>query len=432
MVLATDGGMPALSTTVTVYCNVVDLNDNAPIFEPGPHGAEVLENATVGTAVISVTAQDLDSGDNGRVVYDIVSGDESGNFGIASNGTITTRKILDRETISIYNLIICARDSPLPPSKPLSSSVQVTILLLDVNDVAPEFVSPNQTSVIENAPLNTVVMAIKAVDKDEGRNGYVEYSLTDNSLPFNLGAVDGLLRVSAGLDREQRQNYTLRVTAKDRGEPTKTSKSIITVLIFDENDNSPIFDPRQYSATVAENASIGASVLQVTATDKDEGANGRVRYSIALGDDNRDFTISEDGGVIRVAKNLNFERKSRYRLTVKAEDCAPEIGEISREDTTEVTINVLDINDNAPVFLDSPYLAHVMENMVPHSGGFVIQVRLYFLYLNTAVFHQLCKIRQVNDAFKLISNVCCIKYISTSSNKYALISPNLLCNSFAI
>ena len=114
--------------------------------------------------------------------------------------------------------------------------------------------------------------------------------------------------------------------------------------------------------------------LQVSAMDRDEGANGRVRYSIAMGDDNRDFTISEDGGVIRVAKNLNFERKSRYYLTIRGEDCASEVGETPRGDTAQVTVTVLDINDNAPVFLDSPYLAHVMENMVPPGGGFVIQV----------------------------------------------------------
>ncbi|CAD1476828.1 unnamed protein product, partial [Heterotrigona itama] len=111
--------------------------------------------------------------------------------------------------------------------------------------------------------------------------------------------------------------------------------------------------------------------------DRDEGANGRVRYSIAMGDDNRDFTISEDGGVIRVAKNLNFERKSRYYLTIRGEDCASEVGETPRGDTAQVTVTVLDINDNAPVFLDSPYLAHVMENMVPPGGGFVIQVKAY-------------------------------------------------------
>lgn len=99
-----------------------------------------------------------------------------------------------------------------------------------------------------------------------------------------------------------------------------------------------------------------------------------MRYTIASGDDNRDFAISEDAGTLRVAKNLNYERKPRYRLQVRAEDSPPseETGE-TRIDHAEVVINLVDINDNAPVFLDTPYLAHVMENMVPQ-GGFIKQV----------------------------------------------------------
>lgn len=127
------------------------------------------------------------------------------------------------------------------------------------------------------------------------------------------------------------------------------------IRILDENDNSPVFDPKQYSASVAENASIGAMVLQVSATDVDEGANGRIRYSIVLGDQNHDFSISEDTGVVRVAKNLNYERLSRYSLTVRAEDCALEN---PAGDTAELTINILDINDNRPTFLDS-HIWHV-------------------------------------------------------------------------
>lgn len=145
---------------------------------------------------------------------------------------------------------------------------QVSIVLKDVNDMAPEFITPNETSVPENIPLNTVVLAVKAVDKDEGRNGYIEYSLIPDSDPavagvFSLGPVDGLLRVSGRLDRETRANYTLQVRAKDRGEPPKFTQADILVKVLDENDNSPVFDPKQYSASVAENASIGASVLQV-------------------------------------------------------------------------------------------------------------------------------------------------------------------------
>lgn len=245
-------------------------------------------------------------------------------------------------------------------------------------------------------------MAIKAIDRDEGRNSYIEYMLESNSsvVPFTLGSVDGLLRVSGRLDRETKASYELTVIARDRGEPPKSTQTKILVKVLDENDNSPVFDPKQYSASIAENASIGASVLQVSfesllirgskvltlyyenfpqvsATDIDDGANGRVRYSIASGDNNRDFSISEDSGVVRVAKNLNFERKSRYVLTVRAEDCASDVGSgETRFDTAELIITITDINDNQPTFLDSPYLAYVMENVIPN-GGYVLTVKAY-------------------------------------------------------
>lgn len=143
---------------------------------------------------------------------------------------------------------------------------QVSITLKDVNDVSPVFVTANYTSIIENIPINTVVMATKATDRDEGRNGYIEYSLSspEKNIPFTLGPVDGLLRVSGRLDRELRSNYDLTVSAKDRGEPPRFAKTKISVKILDENDNSPVFDPKQYSASIAENASIGAMVLQVS------------------------------------------------------------------------------------------------------------------------------------------------------------------------
>ncbi|XP_013177912.1 PREDICTED: cadherin-related tumor suppressor [Papilio xuthus] len=374
---AQDGGHPSLSGTVTIYINVIDLNDNAPIFDPMSFSNEILEDVSVGTSVVTISATDMDSGFNGKIIYSITSGDDSSDFIISSNGTIRTAKLLDREKIPIYNLIVTAKDLAKPPEPQLSSTVQVTIQLKDVNDMAPEFVSPNMTTVSENIPLNTVIMTVKAVDKDEGRNGYIEYFMEPDSEIngyFSLGNVDGILRATGKLDRELKSSYTLSVTAKDRGDPPNVTKTKILIKIMDENDNSPVFDPKQYSASVPENASIGASVLQVSATDVDEGLNGRVRYSIASGDDNRDFTISEDTGIVRVAKNLNYERKSRYLLTIRTEDCAKDD---VRFDTAELSISIQDINDNPPTFLDSPYLAYVMENIIPPNGGFIITVRAY-------------------------------------------------------
>ncbi|XP_061398166.1 cadherin-related tumor suppressor, partial [Musca vetustissima] len=273
----------------------------------------------------------------------------------------------------------------------------VTIILKDVNDEAPIFVSSNYTEILENIPLNTVVMVVKAIDRDEGKNGYIEYTLDgggngETQVPFTLGPVDGLLRVSGKLDRETQTSYLLNITARDRGEPAKLTQSQLYVRVLDENDNAPIFDPKQYTASVAENASIGAMVLQVSATDVDDGANGRVRYSIVAGDDNRDFMISEDSGIVRVSKNLNYERKSRYVLSIKAEDSAADLGLAyenekgrqklthlfeNRYDLAEMVIVITDINDNPPTFLDSPYLAYVMENVVPPNGGYVLSVQAY-------------------------------------------------------
>uniref|UniRef100_A0A182F4L6 Protocadherin-16 n=1 Tax=Anopheles albimanus TaxID=7167 RepID=A0A182F4L6_ANOAL len=384
VVQAQDNGFPSLSSTLTVYCNVIDLNDNAPIFDPMSYSNEIFENAPINSPVVTVSATDIDSGANGRVEYSITAGDEKEDFQIMPNGTIRTRRMLDRETKGTYNLVITAQDCAKEPEKRLSSTVQVSISLKDVNDLAPEFVSPNETSVAENIPINTVIMAIKAVDRDEGRNGYVEYQLDERgrdgtTIPFAVGQADGLLRVSGALDREIKASYDLQVVAKDRGDPARSTQSRIRINVLDENDNSPIFDPKQYSAAIAENASIGASVLQVSATDIDEGANGRIRFSIAAGDDNRDFTISEDSGVVRVAKNLNFERKSLYTITVRAEDCAGDTdgGAEVRFDTARLSITITDINDNPPTFLDSPYLAYIMENVIPPNGGYVITVRAY-------------------------------------------------------
>ncbi|XP_044732152.1 cadherin-related tumor suppressor [Chrysoperla carnea] len=379
VVQAQDSGTPSLSSTLTVYCNVVDLNDNAPIFDPMSYSNEIYENVTIGTSVVTVSATDLDSGDNGKITYAILSGDEKHDFQILSNGTIFTKRQLDRETQAIYNLVVTATDQAKPPQKQLSSTVQVTIILKDINDMAPEFISSKSTTVSENITPNTVIMSVKAIDKDEGRNGYIEYTLVDDTNGvFALGSVDGLLRVAGRIDRELRANYSLFIIAKDRGEPPLSTNTTIFVQVLDENDNSPVFDPKQYSASIAENASIGASVLQVSATDIDEGLNGRVRFSISSGDTNRDFSIAEDSGVVRVAKNLNYERKSRYLLTVRAEDCAGDIsgGEV-RSDVAELSISVSDINDNPPTFLDSPYIAYVMENIIPPNGGYVITVEAY-------------------------------------------------------
>ncbi|OQR69060.1 cadherin-related tumor suppressor-like, partial [Tropilaelaps mercedesae] len=375
---AHDGSSVRLSATATVYINVVDVNDNAPVFDPLSYAAELAEDAPLGSQVVKVHATDLDAGLNGDITYSVLEGDDEEQFAISDEGVISTNAPLDRETRASYNLVVLAQDRAEVISQRLSSTCQVSIVVRDVNDVTPHFVTPNVTSIVENAPINAVVMAVKAVDGDEGANAFVEYSLANDNpnggsgysgqQRFSIGPVDGLLRVTGVLDRERAAMHVVHVVARDRGTPARSATAAITVNILDDNDHSPQFERRQWTATVSEAAPAGFAVLNVSATDADAGPAGRVCYAIVAGDPNRDFSIDEDSGTLRVRKALDHERKSRYVITVQAEDSASE----TRYDTASVSITLKDVNDRAPTFAHSPYEAALAENSPIPLGGTLV------------------------------------------------------------
>lgn len=248
----------------------------------------------------------------------------------------------------------------------------MTITIKDVNDCSPHWITPNTTAIMENVDIGSIVTVLKAVDNDEDKNGFVEYWINSgDEKAFTIGSIDGLLRVASPLDRETKSAYQLEIGAKDRGDPSRSSIMKLIVNILDENDNSPVFDPRHYTASVPENVTIGYTVIQLFATDKDVGPNAGIRYTITNGDENLDFSIADDTGLIRVSKYLNYERKSRYVLTIKAEDS---IDNRINSDEVTVIITVLDINDNYPVFSDSPYIIHVLEEYIPETKEFPVAI----------------------------------------------------------
>ena len=235
---------------------------------------------------------------------------------------------------------------------------QVTVLVKDVNDNAPVFTTPSVMSVPEDRPINQVAFVVTAEDKDFGNNSAVIFSLSyHHQAPFRINPTTGEMLVNTALDRETTQNYTVTVTAYDLGNPAMSSVQSLTIKISDINDNNPIFNPTTYNKVIAENTIIGTTLVTVTATDHDEGLNGNVRYFIVGGDDNFDFTIDKSSGVIRVQKNLNYERVHIYTLKVQAEDS----GSVTRSAYADVTITILDVNDNKPFFVNSPYYPLVQE-----------------------------------------------------------------------
>lgn len=307
-----------------------------------------------------INCLNLFSGLNSKLSYSISSGDSMGQFQINKDGALKLKKSLDRESQSFYNLVVQVHDMAPPPASRYTSSAEVSIILLDVNDNPPSFISPKLTYIQENTPTDTIVFRAQATDPDSGPNCYIQYSLLSSlGNKFSIGNIDGEVHLTGELDREDVSNYTLTIIATDKGEPPLSSSVDVIVMVLDVNDNNPRFSQSIFKVEISENTLTGTDLIQVVASDADEGLNGMVRYSIIEGNPNNEFRIDSVTGVISIAKPLDREKRSSYTLVVQSSDR----GSNSRTDTATVSIILTDVNDVVPKFELSPYSVNVPENL---------------------------------------------------------------------
>lgn len=189
--------------------NVTDANDNPPVMDVSIYNATVQEEEYPPLFVCKVSAKDRDSGENGQVLYYLVD-DYSESFMIDSNtGEISTNEKLDREDISSYELIVEARDQGQPR---LTGTAMVIVTVLDKNDNPPRFTRLYSVNVTENADIGTFVIRITSSDMDIGQNANVTYICTDNpGKKFTIDATSGNVTVAGYLDREEQDEYLLKV-----------------------------------------------------------------------------------------------------------------------------------------------------------------------------------------------------------------------------
>ncbi|XP_049823743.1 protocadherin-like wing polarity protein stan isoform X2 [Aethina tumida] len=364
-VTAADSG--GRSDTATVYVNITDANNFAPVFENAPYTASVFEDAVVGTTVLVVSANDNDVGLNAQITYSL--GEDTGEtdpaFSINSQtGAIVTTKPLDRETISGYLLTVTAKDGGNPP---LSDTTDVEITVTDVNDNYPVFKQPSYSgSVLEDALVGTSVVQVSATDADVGLNGRIRYTLSEKDQEdgsFVIDPTSGVIRTNKGLDRESVAFYELEAYAIDRGSPTLSSSVPVTIKIEDINDSPPAFDSDKIVLYIPENSPIGSTVGEIYAKDPDEGVNAIVQYSIIGGEDSQSFSLvtrpGSDKAELLTMTELDYESaKKKYDLVVRA--ASPPL----RSDA-HVEIIVTDVNDNAPVLKDFNVLFNNFKDCFP-------------------------------------------------------------------
>ncbi|XP_040903703.1 protocadherin alpha-3-like isoform X10 [Toxotes jaculatrix] len=385
---AVDGGKPPRTGTTEILVEVLDVNDNLPVFTKDSYSVLLPENSPIGTTVIQVNATDLDDGLNGEVVYSFgsnVNGKLHKLFDIdGKTGEITVKGLIDFEGKKRYEIDIKASDRG---TVPLKTDKSVIINVVDLNDNVPEIEITSFSSAIpEDSKPGTTVALISVSDLDSGLNGKVICFIREN-VPFTLNPSlqDNMYSVvtKSSLDREHQSHFDVTVVAKDGGDSALSSEKTISVVVSDVNDNSPQFSLSPYTFYVTENNTPGASLFSVRASDCDESENALISYHIIRdGSEDKKVTsflnINSENGDIVALKSFDFETLKTFQFHVVASDS----GTPSLSSNVTVNVFILDQNDNAPVILyplSSNGSAEGVEEIPRNvnAGHLVTKVRAY-------------------------------------------------------
>ncbi|XP_041500591.1 protocadherin beta-4-like [Microtus oregoni] len=344
---------------------IQDINDHSPEFPDREMLLKIPENSQPGTLLPLNLAQDLDVGSNGLQEYTV---NPNSHFHVLTRNNSEGKKYpelvqdraLDREEQAELSLTLTALDGGSPPR---SGTAMVRILILDINDNAPEFVkTPYEVQVLESSPPDSPVLTVLAQDADAGNFGRVSYGLFQASdevqQTFSINEITGEIRLKKGLDFEKIKSYHVQIEATDGG--GLSGKGAVLIEVVDVNDNAPELTISSLTSSVPENAP--ATVVAIfRIRDRDSGENGKIICSIPdtlpfiLKPSNKNFyTLVTEGP-------LDRESRAEYNITITVSD----MGTPRLTTQHTITVQVSDVNDNAPAFTQSSYTLFVEENNSP-------------------------------------------------------------------
>ncbi|XP_075902924.1 protocadherin alpha-3-like isoform X5 [Nelusetta ayraudi] len=299
-------------------------------------------------------------------MFQIVSGSQRKYFDVnLKTGVLYVNERMDREELCAQ-AAKCIVNVEAVMNSPLKL-FRLEVNILDINDNAPNFPENLQSvKIAESTAPGGKFGFIGASDLDVGKNSVSTYKLSQNDY-FTLEvhkageSVSAQLVLQRALDREKLRMLTLTVTAVDGGNPPKSGTSQIIVHVLDNNDNAPVFSSSLYKARVVENVPVGKTVVVLNATDADEGSNAEIEYSLRdKGQDRvRDlFEIDPKTGAILVKGEIDYEENRAYEIHAQASDK----GQPPMTTDCKVLVEVVDLNDNAPVITVTSLVNTVKED----------------------------------------------------------------------
>ncbi|XP_035985931.1 protocadherin beta-16-like [Fundulus heteroclitus] len=357
----------------SVAIQITDINDNAPSFEKSEKKFKISESSVIGAKFVLERAFDLDVGSNDLKRYTLKPTD---NFALTlqnnpdgnKNVEMVLQKPLDREKQEQINLVLTAVDGGEPQ---MSGTMLIVITVLDANDNAPVFTQQiYKATVTENSPKGTVVAVVSASDADEGPNSKIKYSITntfDVRNIFEVNEDNGKVILIGNTDFEESRIYQIHLLASDEGGLTDSCKLIVDIQ--DRNDNNPEIKIMSKSTLITEDVKLNTVVTVISIEDKDSGNNGNVKCLVS---ENIPFILKSSENnfySLMTDSELDREMASEYNITVT---CSDE-GVPSLSSSVTLTLQISDVNDNAPVFERSSYEAYIVENNTPGLSIFTVK-----------------------------------------------------------
>ncbi|KAM9851671.1 neural-cadherin [Aulostomus maculatus] len=371
-IVASDGGNRSSSVELTVI--ITNVHNQPPLWEQPEYWVTVSENTVRDAKIVTIKATSP-LGDP-RVTYNLEEGQVPETnmpvrFYIKPNrgdgsASILVAENLDYETTRFFTLRVRVQNVA---AVPLASFTTVYVNVTDVNDNVPFFLSSTyEATVPEGAEIGMSVAQVSATDLDSGLHGMIHYAIlkdeSGDSQYFSIDSGNGVIATRASFDREQKASYLIEVQSQDGSESarpgqqgqTNTDTAYVRIFITDVNDNAPAFAQSVYEVSVEEDKEVGFVLITVTANDEDEGANAKLRYQITAGNTMGTFDVEPEVGTIFVAQPLDYEMEQSYELRLVASDG-------KWENETLVLVQVVNRNDEAPVFSQTEYHAAVTEEL---------------------------------------------------------------------
>ncbi|XP_041653149.1 protocadherin alpha-3-like [Cheilinus undulatus] len=390
-----------------VLVEITDINDHSPTFPKEKQTFEIGEQILPGRRFQLHTARDPDAGINSIRTYTLTSNDH---FDVDIRQSdedkipfLVLKKSLDREQKKKHTLLLTAVDGGKPQR---SGTLNVTIIVLDINDNRPMFSQETYQIIIkENIPVGTSIFRMNATDLDEGTNSEIEYSLGTTLKKnvydvFELDKLSGVIKVKGVVDYEENDVYKLDIEATDKGTPPMTGESRVIIKIKDVNDNPPEIEVTSLSNTVSEDSKPGTIVSLIRVKDKDAGLNGKIITSITSDVPFELKPSYKENTYSVVTKGLlDREQVSHYDITIKATDC----GDPPLSTFKTLSIQISDVNDNSPHFQQNPLHFYLVENNLAGASIFSVSATDNDINDNAAISYHIVREGTQNDITSFIN-----------------------------